>query len=216
MDRLSLFLGETLSHLSNRASARERSRFHLMEAYRIDTSSVGAGFPLRDLEEVSCGGFRAVPPAEHMVAVAWGYSKDQIAWTEANQIAAVPLGPTTGMRRVHAHMSAVQHLMLRGEVAASSSGLWRLTQPGYRLMSSTDLKAVGYPAPNLGDMYAVFDVASQPDWRDISWSSKSVLRAIRAFDAASAGRWGVNGRDGPRLVRIVSLFELLVLLPNHT
>lgn len=127
----------------------------------------------------------------------------------------VRLGPATGFWRVQADMSAVRHLMLRGEVAASSGGLWRLTQPGYRLMNATDLATVGYPASNLGDMHAVFNVASQPDWHDISWSSKSVLRAIRAFDATNAARLGVNAGEGPRVVRIVSLLGLLVALPTQ-
>lgn len=213
MDRLSVFLDATLAHLCDRTTAQERSVFHLMEAYRIKTASAGAGLPLQEMD-VFDDGYRALPPAEHMIAVAWDYEESQLAWTRTNQLAVVRLGAASDSWRVQADMSAVRHLMMRSRIASPVGGLWRLRRPGYRLMNDADLTAIGYPAPALGEVHAVFDVATSPDWADVVWSPKAVLRAIREFEATAFVRLGSNASAPSRVVRIVSLLGLLEILPR--
>lgn len=215
MDRLSLFLDETLAHLCDRTTAQERGSFHLMEAYQAKSHAAnGAGLPLPELD-VFGDSYRALPPAEHMVAVAWDYADDQLDWMRANQLAVLRLGPVSGSWRVQSDMSAVRHLLLRGRVASLFGGLWRLTKPGFRIMSHADLSAVGYPSPALGEVHAVFDVAVQPDWEDVVWSTKEILRAVREFEKASLSRFGNNAVGRSRISRIVSMRELLNALPKR-
>lgn len=215
MDRLSLFLDETLTHLCNRTTAQERSSFHLMEAYRSKSDLAPyTAFPLPEID-VFGEGLRAVPPAEHMVMVAWNYAEEQIAWTRANHIGVVRLGPVGSSWRVQAELAEVRHLLLHMRVGAPTGGLWRLRAPGYRILSHSDLAAMGYPFSTPGEIHAIFDLAPEPDWPAIVWPAKTILRAIRDFENAMNHRLERSvGRQSqfPRILPLVGLLKALAPL----
>ncbi|NPC55189.1 DUF2357 domain-containing protein [Caenimonas soli] len=214
MDRLALFLDETLAHLCDRTTAQERGSFHLMESYRSTTKSAHlGGFPMPELDNFG-DGYRALPPAEHMVMVACGYDKDQLAWIQANKLAIVPLGPAAGAWRLQAELPDVRHLLLGPRGGALSGGLWRMTVPGCRVLSNLDLASIGYPSPSPGEVHAMFDVASQRDWEDVVWSRKKTLRAIREFDGSAVVRFGKDAAAHFRGPRVVSLLGLLKAHPK--
>jgi predicted component of viral defense system (DUF524 family) len=212
MDRLSLFLDEMLSHLCDRTTAQERGSYHLMEAYRCNMDAApGAGLALPELD-VFGDDDRALPPAEHIVVVAWGYGDDQLAWMRARKIAVACLGPAAGDWRVQSDLSRARHLLLGNCVGAPSKGLLRLTAPGYRIVSDADLTTMGYPSPAFGEFHALFDVADQPDWGDVEWPAVAILKAVREFEAAnSASHRGdfVTQRAAPRIVSLLGLLKAL-------
>lgn len=214
MDRLSLFLDDMLAHLCDRTTAQERGSFHLMEAYRskVDAASeYKLALPELDVFGVD---YRALPPAEQMIMVAWGFEEHQLAWMRSHRMAVVRLGPANGAWRVQSDLSRVRHLLLRNRVGAPSKGLLRLTAPGYRIMSDIDLVAMGYTTTAIGEVYALFDVADQPDWGDVEWPTKTILRAIREFETEYLIRHGDDFSDQSGVPKIVSLLGLLKALPK--
>lgn len=213
MDRLSLFLDEMLSHLCDRTSSQERSSFHLMEAYRCkDKASSSAGLALSELD-VFGEGYRALPPAEHMVVVAWDHDKNQLAWIRKNGVAVVRLGAVAGAWRIQSDLSRARHLLLRNPIGLPSTVFFRFTFPGYRILTEADLATMGYPKPAVGEVYALFDVVEQPDWSGAAFSPKIILRAIRDFEAANSMRFKGNvgpQRGVPRVVSLQGLLQALV------
>lgn len=215
MDRLSLFLDETLTHLCNRATAQERGSFHLMEAYRTKGGATpGAALPMAE-RDVFGTDQRALPPVEHMVAVAWGFHETQLAWLQARGLAVLRLGPAAGSWRVQADLAGVRHVLMKSSDTAPNGGLWRVAAPGFRIMSDQDLAGMGYPCCASGELHAIFDVQAQPDWPGVAWSLKEVLRAAREFEEAVAAPLGTAGGNTPsRMLRVVPLLALMKALPN--
>jgi len=213
MGELSRFLDETLAHLCNRTTAQERSSFHVLQAYRskFDIGPYTA-LPLPE-NDVFGKNLRGLPPAEHMVMVAWNYEEEQLEWTKANNIGVVRLGSLSGAWRVQAELSGVRHLLLHGRVGVPSGGLWRLRAPGYRILTDVDLAATGYPVPVFGEIYAIFDVASEPDWPSVVWSPKMLIRAIRNFESSIDPTLARNVGRQSRFPRILPLLGLLKALP---
>lgn len=208
MEELTRFLEEAVSHLCDRATARERSGYHLANTYKCDAGSFGASpvpLPERDsMEECKI----ALPPAEHLVLVSLRCDSAQIAWTRANAVAVVRLGEFGGDWRMQSEWSGLRHLVLRESGAAAAQGLWRIAKPGYRIMSGADLAVIGYPALPNADVYAAFNVQPTLDMPSAAWDAKTLLRAVRACERS---RQGVLAKPGgrqslfPRLATLVGL-----------
>lgn len=208
MEELALFLEEMISHLSDRATARERSGYHLAKSYKEGaqlrkTSHIT--LPERDplLESVI-----ALPPAEHLVLVAMRCERDQLAWMIANSLAVVRLGSLGGDLWMQPEWSGLRHLVLRESGAAVARGLWRITKPGYRVLSGVELAAMGCPGISDTDMLAVFDVDPMLDMAGAAWGLKALLKAVRACERSRQGVLANPKRrrsDFPRLATLASL-----------
>lgn len=212
MSALSDFLDESLSHLCNRATAQERSSYHLREAYRNkDSSKVGGAFSWPEVDAFDPG-MRALPPAEHLVMVAWRYEAAQLAWTQSNGLAIISLGFSAASWRFQTEFFGIRHLLLHSMSNAVPKGIWRVKTPGYRVIADEDLISLGYPITRSRCMYAVFDVELLPDWPAAEWNAKRLLRSIREFESSVQGRLARNlGRKSllPRIMPITSLLKTM-------
>jgi hypothetical protein len=185
MEELTRFLDEAVAHLCDRATARERSGYHLAQSYK-NYARVGMPpwlmLPERDLMS---DGSIALPPAEHLVLVAMRCDSSQLAWTLDTSLAVVRLGKVGGDWRMLPEWSGLRHIVLRANGAPDARGLWRIAKSGYRIMSGADLAAIGCPATSTADLHAVFDVEPKLDFPAEVWSLKALLRAIRACETSS-------------------------------
>ncbi|CAG0983874.1 hypothetical protein ANRL4_02043 [Anaerolineae bacterium] len=209
IESLEHFLDEVLIHLSNRTTAQERVSFHISEAYRPKEGSVQYGS--LHLPEVDIYGseYRALPPAEHMVLVAWYRDAKQLEWTKSKGIAIVRLGQRRGSWRVQPEFANARHLLLHTMNGIAPPGLWRLRTPGYMVYTSEEIKGQGYPGPASGEIYASFDVEEDPAWSATSWDPDSLIKAISGFEERVRHRVIKNiGRDSA-LPRIIPLRDLL-------
>lgn len=183
MEELTLFLDESVEHLCDRATARERGGYHLAQSYK-DDARVGMPPLLMLPEREMSDGSIALPPAEHLVLVAMRCCSSQLAWTGKTCLAVVRLGKVGGDWRMQPEWSGLRHIVLRANGVPYATGLWRIAKSGYRIMSGADLKAIGCPATSTADLYAVFDVESKLDFPEAVWSLKALLRAIRACETS--------------------------------
>ena len=183
LESLERFLDEVLAHLGNRTTSQERMSFHLAESYTLKEESVQYGsLVLAERDEIS-DTTRALPPSEHHVVVAWYNTPEQLAWTLEKGIANVRLGDRPGTWRIQPEMASARHLLLRTHDGKVADGLFRLTKPGYKVYSASDLIKKGYPGAAGGEIYAIFEVEPDTAYVGRKWNDIEVTRQIKVFES---------------------------------
>ncbi len=208
-EALNAFLEEMLAHLGNRTTAQERVSYHVAESYTLKEEPVQYGsLKLAEWDEMS-DTTRALPPSEHHVVVAWYNTPEQLAWTREKGIANVRLGDRPGTWHIPPEMASARHVLLRTHGGKLADGLFRLTKPGYKVYSASDLTAKGYPGATGGEIYAVFEVEPDAAYIGRKWDEPEVTKQIKAFESRRSYRQ-VNTlhRRSPD-PRVLSLQELL-------
>jgi predicted component of viral defense system (DUF524 family) len=209
MEALAKFLDDVVEHLANRTTARERVSYHVAEAYELMEAPVLYGSLQLPEADIYGTPFRALPPAEQFVVVAWFDSPAQLEWTRQKKIANVRLGRRTGTWHVPPEISSARHLLLRTHGGVVAPGLWRLRQPGYKVYTVTDLRKTDYPGAAGGEIYAVFDVEEDPAWQAQDWKGEKVMEVIEAYESSVRHRVVLNlGRTSP-YPRVLPLRDLL-------
>jgi predicted component of viral defense system (DUF524 family) len=213
MDSVSTFLDQVLEHLSNRTTARERLSYHVSETYKREEAPIQYGETILAETDLYGADSRALPPAEHIVVVAWHQTPKQLAWTKEKGLANVRLGKDRpGSLHVLPEISSARHLMLRTHGAKTHEGLWKLTKPGFKVYTAEELRDTGYPEPTNSEIYAVFEVETDEDWEQAKWADKKIVEAIEEFEARRQDRLGFRlGRTSPK-PRFISLKRLLEAL----
>jgi hypothetical protein len=206
------FLDDVVEHLANRTTERERVSFHVGESYMLHEDPVHCGsleLPERD----SLGGdYRAPPPAEHYVVVAWYNSPEQLAWTRRKGIAIVRLGRRPGSWHVPPEIASARHLLLRTYRRVVAPGLFRLRVPGYKVFSSEELRHRDYPGRAKGAIYAVFEVAEDSKYAGRGWNGGILIKVIEEYEARMKHRPPVSlGRTSayPRVLSVRDLVKAL-------
>lgn len=212
LDDLRHFLDDVIEHLANRTTARERASFHVAESYTLREGPVPYGTLILGEKDVLGGDYRALPPAEHHVVVAWYETSDQLEWTRREGIANVRLGNRPGSWHVPPEISSARHLLLRTHRAVVAPGLFRLLAPGYRVFTANDLRRKAYPGAAGGEIYAVFEVGDDPDFAGREWNGTVLMDVLEEFEARIKHRTAAAlGRTSP-YPRVLSLRELLKAL----
>lgn len=209
VDSLEKFLDEVLAHLGNRTTAQERVSYHVAESYTVKEEPVAYGALSLQETDIYGEGYRALPPAEHMVLVAWYRDQKQLEWTTTKGLAIIRLGKRPGAWHVQPEFAETRHLLLHSRGGVSSPGLWRLRTPGYKVFTNTELRSTGYPGLARGEIYALFEVESDPDWENVQWDRKMLIRAIRDFENRNRHKLVKNIGRRSAYPRILSLSDLL-------
>lgn len=206
---LETFLDEVLAHLGNRTTAQERVSYHIAESYILKEEPVPYGsLVLAEQDEMS-ETMRALPPSEHHVVVAWYETPEQLAWTLEKGIANVRLGNRKGGWHIPPEMAAARHLLLRTHDGKVADGLFRLTKPGYKVYSASDLIKTGYPGAAGGEIYAIFEIEFDIAYRGRKWDGDELWKQIQIFESRRSYREGnIHPRRSPD-PRVMSLQELL-------
>lgn len=209
LESLETFLDEVLAHLGNRTTAQERVSYHVAESYVLKEERVSYGsLVLAEQDEMS-ETRRALPPSEHHVVVAWYNTPEQLAWTLAKGIANVRLGDRPGSWHIPPEMATARHLLLRTHGSKVADGLFRLTKPGYKVYSASDLIKTGYPGAAGGEIYAVFEVEFDVAYTGQKWDGEELWKQIQIFESRRSYRKvNINLRRSPD-PRVMSLQELL-------
>lgn len=214
MGALREFLDAVIDHLANRTTARERVTFHTAESYTLQEQPVEyGGRALAERGELS-DTRRALPPAEHHVLVAWFNDAEQLAWTMSKGWVVVRLGDRKGTWTVPPEFATTRHILLHTYGSKVEPGMLRLkeTKQGYRVFTAEDLVKNGYPGSAKGDIYAVFEVESDPAFEGQKWDGAKLQQAMASFESRRSYRT-VNslGRLSAH-PRVLSLRELLTAM----
>ena len=225
--RLSDFLDQVIGHLANRLTARERVTYHIYDSYRAPSSDASLDFPhVQENDSLFGSEYRAAPPAEHMVLVAWYREPTQIRLARRmDGLIFVRLGSRHGAFHVEPNLAAARHILLRSQSYAVCDGLFLLRKRGFNIHTRAELRRIlqtscgadGLEAWNKAaradedaTVYAVFDVRPDDSWAACKWDGRRLLEAIEAFEADKRNQPTVNvTRDSP-IPRLLSLERLLL------
>lgn len=207
-ESLELFLNDAIEHLTNRTTALEKTNFHIANAYRYKLPGIpGQNLQIPEVDHLDHSS-RALPMDEQYVVIHWNNDAAQLAWSRDHCLGLIPINGATGHQRIASNFASARYLLLHASGSKTSEILWRMSTPGYRVLSAEEASALGYPA-NAGVIYAVFDIEPAIDWSDISWNNKELIRAARRRDMLSshASTTGTKKLARPRLV---TLHDLLI------
>jgi predicted component of viral defense system (DUF524 family) len=225
MEPLEEFLDEALTHLGNRTTAQERVSFHVAEAYTRKEGTVPYGALHLSEADIYGQDYRALPPAEHMVLVAWYRNEAQKQLAEADDgLAYVRLGRRSGAFHVHPNLARVRHVALRTEKGAVAPGLMLVREPGMRVYTRSQLRAelqkgagvrgiAAWEASARVDdeehIYAVFRTCLDARYAGQLWNAAMMMDLIETFESDLRNKPVTNlGRTSP-YPRIISLRDLL-------
>jgi hypothetical protein len=224
LEALERFLEDVLSHLGNRTTAQERVSYHVSEAYAAKEEPVPYGAIRLPETDIYGTGYRALPPAEHMVLVAWYRNDAQAGLAAADDgFVYVRLGRRNGALHIHPNLSRARHVLLRTEGAAAAPGLLILREPGFRVFTRAQLRselarsgakgvAAWEAAAGADDdehIYALFKTRPDPAYAELKWDGGALMGLIEAFEADARNKPVENlGRTSP-YPRIIPLRDLL-------
>jgi hypothetical protein len=142
MSALADFLDRVIEHLANRTTARERVTYHVAESYTVRESPVPYGSLHLSESDIYGEDYRALPPAEDMVLLAWYENAAQLelAW-DKDGFVYVRLGRRPGALHVHPNLASVRHVVLRTHDGAVAPGFLNLREVGFRVFTRAQLRA---------------------------------------------------------------------------
>ena len=229
MSALAVFLDKIVEHLANRTTARERVGYHVAESYapailREDPVHYGA-LHLPEADIFGGGDYRALPPSEEMVLVAWYRNDDQLTVAaNENGLTYVRLGSRRGALHVHPNLARVRHVMLRAEGAVVAPGLLILREHGFRIFTRLQLRnqlhqhargagvAAWVASAGADDdemIYALFHTKPDPDYGSQAWNGVRIMELIEAFESDARNAPVTNLRRESANPRILPLQSVL-------
>lgn len=225
LEAVSKFLDEVITHFANRTTARERVTFHVSEAYAdVESPIPTGGVELPEIFPFTSG--RALPPAEHMVLLAWSETPQQLALAQSEMgLVYVRLGLRSGALHVRPDLAAVQSILMRSKHEMVAGGLLELREPGFRVYTRKQLRVLLKGNDRWLDtagteadeeyLYAVFKSKPNPHWAHLEWSGDKVMDLVEQFESKERHRPVENlGRTSP-YPRILPLQELLKAVRKH-
>jgi predicted component of viral defense system (DUF524 family) len=225
IEDLSMFLDDIIGHLANRTTARERVTYHLAEAYTAYEGPVKYGsMPLPE-SDMNDPDYRALPPAEEMVLLAWYVNDSQFELArDAEGFVYVRLGRRQGAFHVHSNLAKVRSVILRTDGGVIAPGLLSLREPGFDIYTRLQLRTVlNQHAKGRGvaaweafagkddeeHIYALFKTAGNPATDSQCWQGEVLLDLIEKFESDARNKQVTNvGRTSP-YPRILPLRDVL-------
>jgi predicted component of viral defense system (DUF524 family) len=225
IDALSKFLDDVIDHLANRTTARERASYHQAEVYKLKELPVPYGS--LELPEVDIYGkdYRALPPAEEMVLVAWYENNAQLelAYDETGFVY-VRLGLREGALHVHPNFARVRRVLLRARNGIVAPGLLKLREAGFRVYTRKQLRTVlkqktkakgvaAWQADAGSDdeeyIYALFQTCADSSWEGQQWNGKELTDLIEIFESDVRNKLVLNLGRMSAYPRVLSFREVL-------
>jgi len=225
IDALSKFLDEIIDHLANRTTARERVTYHLAAAYTSHEEPVNYGsMPLSE-SDINAPEYRALPPAEEMVLLAWYENEAQMELArDMEGFVYVRLGRRQGALHVHPNLAQVRSVILHTQGGVFAPGLLSLREPGFRVFTRLQLrtelkqhaKGKGVAAwealagkDDEEHIYALFKTAGNPATESQGWHGEELLDLIERFEADARNKPVVNVGRTSAYPRILPLRDVL-------
>jgi len=223
---ISRFLDDVIVHLADRSTARERVSYHLAESYSEEQIPCGHGMSLLWEKDTCDPTFRALPPAEEMVLVAWYNNDAQLTLTARERgFYWVRLGRRHGALHVHPNLSKVRSIILHASDGKVAPGIFLLREPGFHIYTRKELRDIlekedkkngahwsdeinGEGKENKY-IYAVFKTRLSETFQGQQWDGKALMAEIEEFESDARNRPAQKlGRTSP-YPRVLPLIRVL-------
>ena len=224
---LAAFVDEVIEHVANRTTARERVTYHVSESYFAGEATWCATAGVNRLPESDPFGkeYRALPPAEDMVLVAWYENEAQHALAADDAgFFYVRLGRRAGAMHVHPNLARTRQAVLRTHGGVVAPGLFALREAGFHVYTRLQLQAeltnhtkgkgVAAWETDLGNdpeehIYALFRSRPSEVLAGQAWDGDILMSLIEAFETDARNKLVQNvGRTSP-YPRILPLRDVL-------
>jgi len=171
MTELSDFLDRVVEHLANRTTARERVGYHVSESYTSREEPIPYGSLHLQESDIYGIEYRALPPAEHMVLVAWYREPIQVDLAKRTDgVTFVRLGKRRGALHVHPNLASVRNILLRSDNGAVCDGLIALREPGFSVQTRVELRTT---------LQSVFSTSGLDAWnREAAQDEEEMIYAV--------------------------------------
>jgi hypothetical protein len=202
IDKLAQFLDQVIDHLANRTTARERASYHIAETYKsqeIKEEPVLYGTLHLPESDIYGKDYRALPPAEEMVLLAWYENEAQLELArDQDGFVYVRLGRRRGALHVHPNLARVRYILMRTGDNVVASGLLSLREPGYGVYARLQLRAelnqhpkgkgvAAWQASAGKDdeeyIYALFRTSADAAWEGQVWQGEELMNLIEKFES---------------------------------
>ena len=171
---LEAFLRDVVSHVADRASAREQHSFHTWQTYQTalppSVQEQRAAY-LVVPEKATAGNVRNTPLREIFVVVGWVKGAAHLQWVLKERKYNFRMGSTPGALRLSAQVVGATYLLLHGDNDKAVPGLFRIVNPtdGPRVHSRAELEAMQYPTKPTQEAYLVYDVEPAGEFDGTDW-----------------------------------------------
>jgi hypothetical protein len=202
IDKLAEFLDQVIDHLANRTTARERVTYHVAETYKPrEIKERPVPYDTLHLPETDMYGkeYRALPPAEEMVLLAWYENEAQLELARDQAgFMYVRLGLRRGALHIHPNVALTRYILLHSEDKVVAPGLLRLRELGYHVYTRLQLRSKikdhpkGKGVTNWLDtigkndeefIYALFKTCAAPPWDGQRWNGEALMDLIEQFES---------------------------------
>jgi predicted component of viral defense system (DUF524 family) len=199
MSALEEFLTEVIEHVANRTTARERVTYHVSESYLGKDPAVAYGTVHLSESDLYGKEYRALPPAEDMVLVAWYENDAQLELAQdVNGFLYVRLGKRQGGLLIHPNLARARHVLLRTYHGVVAPGLILLREPGFQIFTRSQLRtelnqhakgkgvAAWTAAAGKDDeeyIYTLFRTSIDLGSADQQWRGDELMELIERFES---------------------------------
>ena len=178
-DVLEKFLRDVVSHVADRASAREQHSFHTWQTYQTaqpNTVQEQRAAYLVVPEKATGGNVRTKPLRETFVVVGWVKGDAHLQWVLKERKYNFRMGSTPGALRLSAQVVGASYLLLHGDDGKAVPGLFRIINPeaGPVVHSSASLQAMDYPTTPTQAAYLVYDVEPADEFASTAWDYEAL------------------------------------------
>ena len=169
--------------------------------------------------------YRALPPAEDMVLVAWYENAAQLELAQAEDgFTYVRLGRRAGALHVRPNLAGVRRIVMRTEDGAVAPGFLKLREIGFRVFTRTQLRAdlqahakgkgVAAWEASVGKdddeyIYALFRTTIDPTSAGQTWRGDELMALIERFESDRRNKPVENVGRTSSYPRILPLRDML-------
>jgi len=173
---LSKFIQDVVTHICDRATARERQSYHVYQVQEAPTPYA----VLHKLPEREIGNVRRAPPlAETHVLIGWYKNAEHLAWVHAKKRYNFRMDIERGSLRLKPEVSGAQYLLLHSNKGATSPCLFKVLSEGPRVFSRAAMMKMDYPSENPKDFYLVFDVVPAEGFEGYEWDYRKLPERLK-------------------------------------
>ena len=178
---LETFLRDVVTHVADRATAREQLSFHTWQAYQTERPPSAQEHRAAYLvvpEKALAGNVRNTPLREIFVVVGWVKSDAHLQWILKNCKYNFRMGSTPGGLRLSAQVVGATYLLLHGDNDKAVPGLFKIinSTDGPQVYSRSELEAMHYPTKPTQDTYLVYDVEPADEFVGTDWNYPALVQ----------------------------------------
>lgn len=169
---LKTFIIEIIEHFTNRASQREKLAYRTYDTYKIPPKQNEI---VKELIPEPYNKNRDVIPDETFVLVGFCKNKAHLKWIQNKLIYNFRMNNDRGALKLNFETLNAKYLLLHMKGDSSSSAIFRIKKPEYRVTDSRTLERLGYPNTGRKNYLVVkLEKCTDKEFAHLSWDFKKL------------------------------------------